>query len=325
MAIRATHSVGRADLVGAFDEFDLAGQQGRFIADEVSPVAPVPDQAANFPVITRESGTALESGGKIGTEGKYPVLTFQTKDKAYACEEYGFAIRLADKEVAKLAKTYNIPVDEAAGRIVWHQVKLQREKRVADQLFDPAVFTAGKGNFTDLSAGGTTWATTTNPILAGIQAAQEAVFARTGIIPMDLTINYTNFNRLVRNEKIAGMLSTAKDRTVQAIADALAPLLGLGRIHVGYGIYNSTPGFGAFMGQQIWSSLYALIHVNQPDTKLPTPRLAVSPLWTNDSPQVVVLEEYRDEDTRADKMRARQTIDELLCDDAFGQLLQVAP
>jgi len=48
-------------------------------------------------------------------------------------------------------------------------------------------------------------------------------------------------------------------------------------------------------------------------------------LWTNDSPQVVVLEEYRDEDTRADKMRARQTIDELLCDDAFGQLLQVAP
>lgn len=324
MAVAATHSVGRADLVGAFEEFNLADQQGGFIADKVFPVASVGLKSAKFPVITRESGTSLLPNVKIGIEGNYPLMTFVTEDKEYDCEERGVSIRLSDKQVTDLAKAYGIPVDEVAGKIIWHQIRLQYEKAVADAAFDAVTnFTGAQGNYTDVS-GSAPWTTASSAILSSIQAAQEAVYEKTGMVPMDLAINYVNFNRLMRTTEIQNKLATTKDKTVQQIADSIAPLLGLTRIHVGKAVYNSVPLPGTFSAAKVWDNKYAQLFVNEPNGSLVAPRLGTTVMWTADAPQLVVLEEYRDEDTRADKMRARQNVDELVCDVLFGHLLKVA-
>lgn len=324
LGILATHAVGRADLLGAFEEFNLQDQEGGFVADQVFPDIGVPDDAANFPAVTRESGTNLEANIKIGIDGKYPTMTFSTRDKAYACEEYGVRVRLADKQVVKLSEQYGIPVDEVAGRIVWHQVRLQYEKRVADIAFDPVVnFTAGQGNYSDVSSSAP-WTTTTSDVLGTIQAAQEARYGATGMVPMDLLVNYTNFNRLLRNTTVRDMVGDARDKTVQAIAGMLAPGLGLRKIHVGRAVYNATPFPGPFVGTKLYSNLYALVFLNNEDRNLVAPRLGITCRWLKDSPQIVVLDEYRDEETRSDCIRARHNIDELLLDNQFGHLVKVA-
>ena len=67
-----------------------------------------------------------------------------------------------------------------------------------------------------------------------------------------------------------------------------------------------------------------LLAISAQDGQDPTqPSLGRTFLWANDSPENVMVEQYRDESIRSDVFRSRQHTDELLLDKYFGHLLKV--
>ncbi|MBW7907194.1 MAG: hypothetical protein LC135_01855 [Phycisphaerae bacterium] len=320
MAVDATHAVGRADLVGAFEEAVL--DEGQYVGEQVFPVVPVSRKKAFFPAITRESLLQHPDTLARGMDATYRRLIFQTEDRAYACEERGGEILLDDGQVAELATDYGLEPDEVAGRLLYHQVRRQHEAAVAAQVFDPvANFTAGQGNYTDVT-GSEPWTDPDALIVPTILAAIEAIAGRTGAEPAAMVMNRTNFHRLMNNAQIRAGLAADRTKTVRELASAIAPLLGLEQIYVGQAVYNAAPLGGAFSGAKFWSNLYVNVFVRGDGLTRPT--LGVTTLYSEDSAQNVVLEEYRDDTRRSQVMRARHVVDEVVCDVAFGQLIKVA-
>lgn len=322
-AVSGTHTVGRADLAGAFEETAL--DEGFFIGDQVFPLAPQSKKKGNFPVLTRESLTQLHDAILRSTDGTYQRTGFVTEDSSYACVDYGMEIALDDAQVAELAADYGLDIDEAAARIVWWQNKFQHEKRVAALAFDPTTnFTAGQGNYTDVT-GTNPWTTTTSNILTTIQTAQEAVVALVGQVPMSAAINYTNFNRLLQTDQVRNALGADRDKTVAELVKIVAGVLGLDELLVGKAVYSGTAGMGTFSATKFWSNLYCLVFCNSRESTLTAPRLGSTPVWTRRTgSSLILLEEYRDDEAESDIVRAKSSTDEVVHDVLFGHLLKVA-
>ena len=106
--------------------------------------------------------------------------------------------------------------------------------------------------------------------------------------------------------------------------ELLADYLGLERVIVAKATTNSANEGQPFVGGRIWSNLYAMLAIISSAGPAPTPGIGRSPLWTADSPTPIVVESYREEQTRNDIFRVRHTLDELIVDKYFGHLLKIA-
>ncbi len=318
-AAQASLATPRIDLANGMQE--LADEEGKYIAGQVAPDQTVEKSTATYPVRPREDAGRLEARtGLRGVDGTYPRGTIAWDERTYTCKEYGFEVSKDDRQLRQFASDYGLDIDEAAARWCYFQVLKQREKRVADAVMDATTnFTAGQGNYTDVSA--TPWTTTSTDILVQIQNAQAAVQALTGEVPMSLALSYKRFQNLINNDDIVGKIGNTRDKTVQAIAAVVAPMLGLSELLVGYGVYNSAAEGAAWSGTRFWSETYANLFVKR--TSIEQPGLILSLRYAADSPQVIVVEEYRDERSRASIVRARQTVTEELADVLYGHLLKV--
>ncbi len=323
MAISQSHSVGRADLAQAFMETAL--DESHYVGEAVSPTITQGKRAGYFPAITRESISHLPANIQRSTDGAYRRTNFQTEDKEFRTEAYGMEMALDDHQVAELQRDYGIDADEAAAKIVFHHVLRVHEKRIADAFFNTTTFSAGNGNFTDVS-GSNPWGTVGSDIISTIQAAQEAVFDKCGIIPMDVVMNWKVFRDLLRNTQLRGVVGDNRDKTIQTMQSIIAPAIGVERIHIAHAVYNGATGAPAstFTASNIWSTSYAQVFVNGTSGDLGTPRLGATVLFDAVSPLRVNVLEYESQETSSHITRAYQMVDDIVVDSAFGHLLQIA-
>lgn len=321
MAFSSSHNMGRADLSGAFMEFSL--EEGQYVGPEVAPKVGVSISKGYYPAITRESHT-LENNIRRAPDGGLQRISFQTEDKSYKCQVHGVEVSKDDEQVLQLSNNYGIPVDEVAAMIAWHQVMRQHESRVAALFQSTTLFTSGKGNYTDVS-GSNPWATVGSDLYETIQTAQEAVHDKTGVTPMDAVMSYKVFNDALRNTGIRGDVSDSKDKTMQALAALLAPMLGLSKIHVAKGVYNNATGSFAstFAGASLWNSNYVTVFANN-GGDLTAPRMASTIVWEDFANEVATIDEYRDESKQADIVRCQGSVEENIADELLGHLLKVA-
>ncbi len=311
------YATPRLDLGEAFKEYMT--EEGDFIGMQVLGSFMTPKKKATFSKITRES--LLQTvDTKRAPRTAYNRDTFEGSDQAYACEERGFESPLDDGDRAFYASDFD--AEATAASVAWWRVMYDIEQAVADVMHNTTTFTTGNGLRTDVS---TAWSTATADINNDVQNAKEAVRARTGMMPNALIIGAGVVPFLLRNDDLISNLQHTTFPTVQAKMDALAAYFGLDRLLIGKAVYNSADKGQTFSGTDVWSNIWASVaRVCMPGESLQNPCVGRTMIWEADTPEAVMVEEYREEQTRSNIYRARAFTDELLIDASFAQLLDIA-
>lgn len=312
---QGTRAVPRIELGEAALEF--IQQQDEFIGTQVLPIFSTKKKASIFPAITRESITR-EADTKRAPRGNYNRDGFSAKDRQYNCEEFGLEGPLDDGERALYATDFDAELTTV--QIVTRRVLQAQERRIAAVVFNTTTFT-GAALYTDNSAN--PWDNVATDVAAQVRAAREKVRSNSGLEPNALIMSKANIDRLLANTGIKDAIKYVARLTEAEILNALADILGIKKIIVGKGIYNSAKEGKAFISADIWSDDYALVAVIDASERLSVPSVGRTFLWSADSPENATVEQYRDDAARSDIFRVRQHVDELIIDPYFAHLMKV--
>lgn len=312
---QGTRAIPRLELGEAALEFIQA--QDEFIGTKVLPIFPTKKKASIFPAITRESITR-DADTKRAPRGNYNRDSFQAKDRQYNCEEHGLEGPLDDSEREMYASDFDAELTTV--QIVTRRVLQAQEKRIASAVFDTTTF-SGSDLFTDYSA--EPWDNASSDVIAQVREVREKVRKNCGMDPGTLVMSKANIDRLLANSGIKGAIQYVARLTEAEILNALADILGVKKIVVGKGIYNSAKEGKAFKGADIWSDDYAMVAVIGEGQRLSDPSMGRTFLWTADSPENATVEQYRDDAARSDIFRVRQHVDEIIIDPYFAHLMKV--
>jgi len=277
----------------------------------------------------RESVLALHET-EVAPGATYPRSRSATDDVVGEVKKYGHEKGMTIEELIRTDDTYRLR--EAKARMAYGHVALKREYRVANSIFNPDVWT-GSDLFTDNS--GSPWSTTSTNVFSQVDAAIEKVRVNTGMQPNALICSEKAVKRLVRNDDIQASFPGAARVTVQMIRDNLSALLGLDRLIVGSGIYNSANAGQDFSGSELWSEKYAMVakvaetNMEEEPCLGRTLRLRanlvpdVEGISQIDTREGIEIMEISDADTDTKVVRSREWLDEMIIDSAFGHLMQI--
>lgn len=307
----------RLDLGIPLMEFMQANDE--FIGLKVAPLIGVDRKAGTYAAITRES--LVRTGDvKRSTRSAYNRDDFQTKDKTYSCEEYGSEQAVDDAERAFFQNDFDAA--KVATMVAGRRILQAQEGRIADAVMNTTTFT-GSALYTDNSA--SPWATIATDIKAQVMAANEKVRGNCGMDANSLIISKATWVNLMKNTLILDAIKYTQTATVEVINRALAAYFGLDQVLVGKGIKNSAIEGQTFSKTDIWSGTYAMVARLALGNDLSEPALMRTFNWVQDgSAAGIVVEEYREEQTRSNVYRARHTVDEELIDAYFGHMMKIA-
>lgn len=298
--------VSRPDLLPAVMEYnDKAGELG-FIGQQVMPEKEVALQSSTYPVIPKEALLSMPETARAA-RGTYNRDDWDFENGFFACREYGFEAPVDDTE----RKLYQdqIDGDEMGTLRATRIVKMQQEYRVASRVFNASIFTPhALTNEWDDAANAT-------PI-DDIKTGGVAIYGTSGYQRkmLSLICAYSVFENIKNTAQIVERLKyTYPMKDFEQIgAKELAHILGIKEVLVGGAIYNTAKkGQDAVIGN-LWSGEYAMLTKISDGPDISEPGLGRTFRWTEDSPQNIVVEQYREEERRSDIFRVRQYVDERL-------------
>jgi hypothetical protein len=314
----------RPDLAASFEAFDLEAEKAGYIARKVLPTVDVSSQAGNFGVIPLAQLLQQRDTKRAPGSG-YARGNFTFDDATYSCEEHGAEEPIDDREAKMYAEYFD--AEQIAAQRAYNSVLANAEKRVADAIFNTSTWT-GAALATDVSS--VPWATiaTAKP-LTNVEAAVQKVYDGSGLWPNALVINKKVFRNLRNTPEVidriassgAGDRNLASDVTLQMLAQAF----DLDYIIVAGGSLNTAKeGQSASVGQ-IWSSTYAMVCRVATSSDFREPCIGRTFHWGADGSSIDgSIESYRDEVVRANVIRVRHDVDEVVLYAQAGHLLKIA-
>ena len=310
-----TRAVARVDLGAAFMEFMF--KQEMFIGTKCLPILGVGDQAGYFDAITRESIAQTPDAKR--KESKYQRIGSETEDKSYTCKEWGLEGPLSDPKRKLYSKSFDAELVTVLG--VANTLMLLQEIRIKEALFNTSTFT-GARLYTDVSSA--PWDTVGSDAIGHVRAAMAKVLKNTGLMPTTMVIGHDTLTNLKNNTAIKAAIQYIEKLTDANLIANMAALFGLREVIVGSSVYNNAKKGQTMDGAFVWQDDYALIAVVASDgNDLIQPSIGRTLLWTEDSPQNITTEQYREEQTRSDIFRVRHYVQEKIIDPYFGHLLKV--
>jgi len=307
-------AIPRPDLGVVAHEYEPGGGMGDFIALQVLPDFPIATIEAYYPQMKRETMLKLRQTARA-PRGKYNRAEWDFDWSTVTCKENGWE----EVEDDVQAKRYRTIFDyESALAMVCKSVILRRrEKRVADAVFNTSTWTpVSLTNEWDDADN----ATPIDDINTGKKAIRDA----TGLEPDTLIVAYSTSLDLGRCAQVVDQIKYSFPGVMPGTVkpNMLAQIFQLERVLVGKGVYDS-----ADLGQDasitdLWSNEYAMLcRVSDGGINLLEPCLGRSFRWSEDSPVDVVIEEYRDEESRATIIRGRQHTHEAIVMADAGYLM----
>lgn len=313
------YAVPRIDLMEAVLEFPLNTDE-QFVAEAVLPMTPVAKKAATFAAVTRASLTRTREV-KRGVGSAANRDGFETRDIAYAIEEKSQEIPIDDNEAEKYASDFDAEIVSAA--LATDIIRRSREQRVASAIFNTTTFT-GATLFTDVS--GTPWTTAGTAITTHVETAKEQIRTNCGLYPNTMVIEASNIGACFRvNTTLIDAIKYTARPTAAEVLSALADYFGVRRVIVPKGVRNSADEGQTFAGASIWSNLYCWLGITADNGAMPGfPCIGRTLYW--DAMQgsgEVLLDQYREEQTESNVIRAREWTTEKIFDANFGHLLKI--
>jgi len=308
-------TIQRPDLAAIAYEYMMEASERGFIGLNLLPIFEVIEQAAEYPVIPIEALLKLQST-KRAADGSYPRSNYEFETDNYSCVENGWEERVDDVE-AKLYQRF-FDAEEVAVKRAVDIILRGQEKRIADMMFNTS-------NFSN-AAVATEWSTAASCTpRANINTAKAAMRAASGLMPNVLAMSLKVLENLLVADEITDALKYTNPIELGGLEvqkRLLAQYFGVDRIEVGGGIYDAAKKNIAFSITDIWDDEYVgLYKVSNGGLELKEPVVGRTFLWIEDSPQNLVTESYREEQTRADIYRVRQHTDEEFIFTGAGYLL----
>jgi len=310
----------RPDLAESFMEFDLEADAAGMVANRVFPIVEVQKQAGVFGKIPLEQ--LLQKRETRRAPGSaYNRGNWKFDDATFACVEHGAEEPVDDREAEMFADYFDAEVISTMR--AYSAVLRNAEQRVADAVFNTSTWTGGS-----LTTGVTNeWDDAVNAVpITDVEAAVQAVYDGSGLWANALIINRKVFRNLRNSEQVierinsagAGSPSKASDVTT----DMLAAIFDLEHIIVGGTSKNTAnEGQSASVGQ-IWSDEYAMVCKIANSNDFREPCIGRTFHWSQDgSTPGGTIETYREEQTRADIVRVRHDVDEIVLYAEAGHLL----
>lgn len=290
----------RPDLGALAYEYLLDGPDRGFVGLEILPAFPVGQQSADYPILPIEAILKVKDT-KRAPRGGYARGDWQFETGTYATEEYGWEEPIDDVE-ARLYARY-LDAEMVATEICVDSMLRGHEIRVAG-LLEANTITA------NVSTEWSTLATCTPR--ANVETARAAMRASYGVLPNAIVMSHKVFRNVLNTAEIKDALkytSPIEIGSEDAQKAILSQYLGLDVLVGGAQKDGAKRGQAASLAD-IWDDEYVHLIARSTDNRLRAPVYGRTFLWTEDSPDTVVVESYREEDKRSTIIRARQHIDE---------------
>lgn len=305
---RASNSAAiyRPDLGMAVMEYAEGVTMGP-IGLQVLPLFPTKQKAATYPVIPKEALLKIPDTSR-SPRGNYNRGDWEYERGQFQTSEQGWEEPVDDDERAVLEGEVPGLADLIAVKRAWNIIMKGQEKRIAAKVFNASNFTAhALTNEWDDAANAT-------PI-DDVKTGKLSVRSACGMLPNALIVSYSSFLDLRRCAQIVDLIKyTFPGLDINKInQQQLAQVLDVPQVLVGGMVYDSTGKGRASSITDVWNNEYAMLTVVSSDSgDLVEPCIGRTFLWTEDSPENPVVEEYRDDKIRSDVYRVRHNVDESL-------------
>ncbi len=305
----------RPELGGSLMEFDLEADRQGFIAGRVLPTTEVGAASGTYGVVPLEQ--LLQNKSTRRAMGSaYPRGSWEYDDASYATEEHGWEEPVDNRE-SNIYRDYFDAELVAASR-ARDFVLRAREIRAAELVQNASTWSA--------TSVGTEWSTISATPIANIRAASQLMFEETGRYANALIINREVFINLRKVTEIITRIASAgagdATKASDITAGMLAQVFDLDDVIVADGAQNTANEGQTGDVSAIWSSEYASVVRLVRTNDIREPGLGRTFHYGADGSQMgALIEEYRDEVVRAQIIRARMDVDEVIVYTEMQQLL----
>lgn len=309
-----SNAIRRPDLGAIAFEYSVNAAQMGFIASLVLPLFETQLQTAHYPVIPAEALLEVVDT-KRAPRGAYARGDWEFGDATYNCQENGYEEAVDDVE-ASLYRVY-FDAEQVATMRAMLQVLRSKEVRAAAKVFNTATFA-----HTAVSAAWNNYAAA-DP-LKDVNAIKREMRLTTGLRP----------NALICDESVlqhVSMCDAVMDRVKYTDPNAirgeltyaqLCAYFGVEKILAAGAVRNTAPKKKAKNVDFIWTpTAVMLARISSGGQDLREPALGRTFSWVEDAPGELVVEEYREEQTRSSIYRARQYTDECIQFAGAGHIL----
>lgn len=315
----STLSTLRPDLAASFEAFDLEADRANYIGHRVAPVIDVAKQAGNFGKIPLDQLLQQRDTRRMPGSG-YSRGSFTFTPATYTCLEHGAEEAIDDREAAMYADYFS--AETIAARRAYNAVLRNAEMRWAAAIFNTTTWTGASLT----TAASTPWSTVASATpLADVEAAVGKVYDNSGLWPNALVLSRKAFRNLRRCQQIidlvkyTGMMDT---RAGNITTDALSQCFDLPYIIVAGGSKNSATEGQSATPAQIWDATKAMVCKIAETNDPKEPCIARTFHWAGDGSDVDgYFETYRQEEIRADVVRVRHDVAEVVMYVQAGHLL----
>lgn len=289
----------RPDLGQIAYEAMINAPQFGFIAPLVMPVFYVGTQAAEYPVIPKESLFNLLDTAR-GPLGHYNRSADSFESGYYKTAENGLERRVDDRYQAMYASLFDY--EAAISMMLMNDILRAWEYRVAVKLMNET-------NFETAIAAGTAWSTIASAApLTDVNAGITDLRGK-GIVADTLIIDWTNYQYLRNNAAIRSALGTIFPDvrlTGNVTVEHLRSYFDLPKVIVAGALYNSAKRGQDASLASIWGSTYAMVcKTASVGDDITTPCVGRTFVWNEGAQQEVIVEEYYNNEVRSNMLRVR--------------------
>jgi hypothetical protein len=291
----------RPDLGTVAYEFFTQAEQRGFIAQQLMPIFPVPEQSGIYPIMPIDSFLKVQNTARV-PHGLYNRGDWTFTTGSYTTREQGWEELLDDVE-EKLYGSYFDGEMVSTERAV--DVLLRGlEKEVVDFVTNATNAMKAKQNVT------TPWSTLASCTpRADVQAALKDARLTSGTTPKTLVMNKTVFGNLLEAAELKDYTKytgTPLMDGVEVQRSMLASYLGIENILIAESIINTAKKGKDAVLSELWpDDTVALIKTSSGGRDLREPSFGRIFMWTADSPRVINVESYREESNRSTVIRVR--------------------
>jgi hypothetical protein len=309
-------TIQRPDLGAIAYEYNLEASQRGFIGLSLLPIFDVPLQSSDYPVIPLEALLKIPDT-KRAPRSDYARGDWEFEMGTYACEEHGWEEVVDDVEARLYARFFD--AEEVATKRAVDILLRGQEARIASMLMNTSNIT----NTSDVSVAWNTSATATPQ--ADVETAKAAMRASSGLAPNKIAMSKKVFDTVLITKEIKDAFRYTNPIELggeEVKRRLLAQYFGVDEVLVGGAIKDSAKKGKAASIADLWDDEYILLAaVSIGGPELREPCLGRTFLWTADSPQNLVTEQYREEKKRSNIYRVRHNVDECFVFTGAGYLL----
>ncbi len=294
-------------LDAALSNVALQYTQEWFIADQALPIVNVAKESDKFFKFYLKDAINIPARTLRGDGAEAAETTWDVTSTTYQCEEYALKDIVTDR--ARKNADSPIEMDIDTTKFLTQQILIDREKRVADALFNTTTFTSyyaalsGDDRWDVYTAAGAD----SDP-LADIETAKDSVMKNSLRPPNTIIMGYEVFKKVVHHPSILARIqyggTPADPATVTP--KALAQVFNVSQVLVGKAVYNSAVEGATVTPAYAWGKYVMTAYVESP-----VPRKGVT-LGATFQSQPFQVSKWREDKRKGDMVEVSMVQDEVI-------------